>query len=213
LRALPESLELWKLKLKYAVIKDNVSKFNETFKTAVLKLKEKSAPLWMMALRYHTLSSGSQIIEKIYNDGVKQPKEVSQKMKPEYIQWLVLNKGIKEARKKYNLLATEEPYCKELHTVMAKMEAAEIDVDVKDLEHVLLLYCEQFGNEDADVWISLMKCYLEQHKLWEELNECFDVNEKVLQVQKEAENRLSHNVLLLADFRGKYDSLRNSTDL
>ncbi|XP_074042828.1 U3 small nucleolar RNA-associated protein 6 homolog [Leptinotarsa decemlineata] len=212
LRALPDSVELWKLKLKYAVIKDNVSKFNETFKMAVLNLKEKSAPLWMMALRYHTLSSKNQIIERIYKDGVRQPEEVSQIMKPEYIQWLALNKGIKEARKQYSLLAVEEPYCKELHATMAKIESAEIDLDVKELETVLLLSCKQFGSEDADVWISLIRCYLEYHKMWEELDQNFNVNEKVLQIKQDAEYQLSHSALLLADFRGKYDALRSSVD-
>ncbi|CAH1169626.1 unnamed protein product [Phaedon cochleariae] len=210
LKAIPKSVELWKLKLKYAVIKDNVKNFNQTFKKGVMQLQNKSTPLWMMALRYHILTSSSAVIENIFMSGVQQAEEVGRKMKCEYIQWLVLNKGITEARRKYNDLARTPPFCKELHTIMANLESQELDVNAQELEKVLRLACDQFGGEDSDVWIGLIRCYFEHHKAFESVNSKFDVNELTSRVFREAESKIGHNGPLLADFLGKYDVLKTT---
>lgn len=196
-------------------MKDQVKEVNQIFKQAILNLKEKSAPVWLTTLRYHTLTSGNEVIDLIYKDGVEQPKEVSDILKPEYIQWLALNKGIRDARKTYNLLAQQKPYCKELHTAMFKIESLELDQDVDEMKNVLNLACEQFGNEDVDVWISYIEFYLDQHKVFEDKDPCFDVNAKILAIFKTAENALksANDGLLLPDLKEKFDSVRTSADI
>ncbi|KAJ8976645.1 hypothetical protein NQ317_011153 [Molorchus minor] len=123
-------------------------------KKAILNLKEKSAPLWLATLRYHTLTSSNQVLELIYRDGVEQPKEVSDILKPEYIQWVALTKGIKQARKEYSILSRKEPYCKELHAAMFKLESLEMDQDVDEIQNIIKLASDQFGKEDVDLWLN-----------------------------------------------------------
>lgn len=89
----PTSVELWKLRLKYFILKDNVEQINEIVRQGSAKLEKKSLPLWLMALRYHTLNSTDGVIDKIYEQGVQKPKEISDVLKPDYIEWLALTKG------------------------------------------------------------------------------------------------------------------------
>ncbi|KAJ8924758.1 hypothetical protein NQ315_000911 [Exocentrus adspersus] len=215
LAAVPTSVELWKLRLKCAIMKDHVKEVNQVFKQGILQLKEKSAPLWVMTLRYHTLTSGNEVLELIFKDGVEQPKEVSDVLKPEYIEWLALSKGMKETRKAYFMLAEKKPYCKELHASMLKLESLEMDQDIEVMESALRFACEQFGVEDVDVWINFIEFYLRHHKTLEKEKGAFDVNEKVLEIHRQAERTLGgcNDGLLLSDFREKYDAVRNSTEI
>lgn len=215
LTAAPASVELWKLRLRCAIIKDHVKEADKIFKQGILQLKEKSAPLWMMILRYHTFTSGNEVLDLIYKDGIKQPKEVSDILKPEYIEWLALCRGIKEARKTYNLLAQQKPYCKELHTAMFKIESLEMDQDVDEMENVLKLAWEQFGNEDIDVSINYIEFYLHNHKKFEDRKSSFTVNDKILEIYRNTEHRLEqgNDLLLLSNFKEKYESVRNSIEV
>ncbi|XP_018563302.1 U3 small nucleolar RNA-associated protein 6 homolog [Anoplophora glabripennis] len=211
----PSSIELWKLRLRCAIIKDHVKDVNQIFNRGQLQLKEKSAPLWIMTLRYHTLTSGNEVLELIYKGGIEQPKEISDIFKPEYIEWLALCKGIRNARKAYNLLAQQKPYCKELHNAMFKIESLEMDQDVDEMENVLKLAWEQFGSEDIEVSINYIQFYLQNHKTFEDKNPSFDVNDKILDIYRKTVSRLEqcNDPLLLSNFKEKYDSVRNSTDI
>lgn len=90
----PDSVDLWKLRLKYAVLKDDVQQFNELVKRGTAILENKSTSLWMMALRYHTLNSPDNVINNIYEQAVSKPKDVSDVFKPDFIEWLSLSKGM-----------------------------------------------------------------------------------------------------------------------
>ncbi|KAJ3634573.1 hypothetical protein MTP99_007523 [Tenebrio molitor] len=193
--ALPHSIDLWKLHLRYATMTDKNLKVDEVFKRGVDMLKERSLPLWFMYLRYYGLLARDDIIDSIYRKGITQPQEISETLKPKYIEWLALSKGINDARKMYNILANEKPYCKELHATMSKLESTEIDHDYEIWAQIHELACKQFGEEDVDVWINHILFYLH-------FNKSDNVNEKVQRICREAENTLSP--LLQSDFREKY---------
>lgn len=93
LAAVPDSVELWKLRLKYAILEDDVNEFNALVKRATAILKNNSLPLFTMALRYHTLNSPDHVIEQVYKDIINTPQEVSDVFKSDYIEWLALTKG------------------------------------------------------------------------------------------------------------------------
>ncbi|CAH1963929.1 unnamed protein product [Acanthoscelides obtectus] len=204
LKESPTSLELWKLRLKYSAMKNDVKEFNNCFKEGVKRVKEKSAPLWVAALRFHSLNSNVEIVEAIFKKAVEQPNEVSGVLKPEYIEWLTLHWGINEARNMYLKLARQQPYCKELHNVMAKIENIEIDIDLKRLENVYKLACEQFGHEDCDVWVNQVEFYYKHRDGLIQLNSNFDISESVLAVYKEAAKKLEGQGFLWADFTEKF---------
>ncbi|XP_056634164.1 U3 small nucleolar RNA-associated protein 6 homolog [Diorhabda sublineata] len=205
LKALPKSVELWKLKLKCMVMKDDTNALNMAFKQGHLALRENSAPLWQLLIRYHILSSPNEIIEAVYRDAVRQVEQIANLIKPDYIEWIALNKDIQKAREIYKTLSITPPYCKELHAKMAKLEMTEQDISIKELERPLKLACEQFGNKDADVWINLRDCYLQHHQLFEDTYPTFDINNKIQQIRREAEQALKDNVIMLADFINRYD--------
>lgn len=167
--------------------------------------------MWLMAIRYHSLTSKSEVIECIYKDAVKQTKEVSNVMKPEYIQWLALSQGIVEARQAYNLYAEEEPYCKDLHATMAKIESAEMDLDVDRMEHICTLATKQFGY-DSDVWINLIELYFKYKDNFDKKNITLYIADKVAQTNTAAEAALANNEMALVDYKEKYNALLKMYD-
>lgn len=156
----PQSEELFKLLLSYAIKTDSVNDVNITFKLGVIALKEKALPLWLMLLRFHLLISENDKMRGIFEDGVKQPYEISNILKPKYIEWIAFHEGIASARARYRTLALERPYCKELHFLMAKLEFSEMIVDHDSCQKAHELACAQFGREDSDVWINYIKFIL-----------------------------------------------------
>lgn len=207
LQALPLSVDLWKLKLRCMVMKDDISEMNKEFKKGYLALKEKSGPLWTMILRYHQLSSPNHIIETIFRDGVTQKsKEIANLVKPDYIEWVAINKDIDCARDVYKNLARSPPFCKDLHAKMFKLEVNELNIDVKALETPMKLACEQFGHEDADVWINLRDIYFQYLNLFQEVDPLFNINDKIREIRKQAEEALKNNPIMWEDFKDKYDT-------
>ncbi|EEZ99856.2 U3 small nucleolar RNA-associated protein 6 homolog [Tribolium castaneum] len=194
--AFPESIDLWKLLLRYATINDMEKKVNEIFDKGTQMLKENSLPLWFMYLRYYGLLAKDDVIDSTYRKALTQPPEISQVLKPRYIEWLALQKGINDARKMYNVLANQEPFCKELHSTMSKLESMEIQHDYKVWACVHQLACKQFGREDVDVWINHILFYLH-------FNKTDSVNENVQRIYRDAENTLTP--LLLPDFKERYE--------
>lgn len=199
--ALPDSIDLWRLRLRYAVMTDSKREVNKVFEDGLKKLNKRSLPLWHMYLRYYGLLGLEKNIENIYQRAVIQPPEISQAMKPKYIEWLAVTKGINEARKKYNELARQTPYCKELHSTMSKLESTKIEHEYDVWARVHELACDQFGKEDVDVWINHILFYLH-------FNRTDNVNEKVQTIYAKAIEKLSS--LLHSDFKEKYERALSS---
>mgnify|MGYP005985358979 FL=1 len=186
------------MRLRYATMTDRKSKVDEVFKQGVEKLNETSLPLWLTYIRYCGLLSDDRIRD-IYEEGIKGPPEVSEVLKPKYIEWLAFMEGVEAARTKYNELANKQPFCKELHFTMSKLESTEFDHDYDAWARVHELACKQFGEEDVDVWINHILFYLHFHKI-------DNVGEKVQQICVEAERTLSP--LLVSYFKEKYNKAR-----
>lgn len=191
----PQSLDLWKLQLRYAIMSERNVEVDKVFKEGVEKLDKRSLPLWYMYLRYYSLMSRDDVISDTYQKATKHSPEISDNLKPRYIEWIALSKGMKEAREKYNTLAQEQPFCKELHLTMSKLESAEIDHNYETWGKVHELACKQFGEDDVDVWINHILFYLHFRKS--------DVNEKVETIYREAEAKLAP--LLKSEFKEKYN--------
>lgn len=100
-------------------------------------------------------------MENLYKQGIKQPQEISDILKPQFLEWLAVSKGMSYTRQIYLALAREEPYCKELHVTMSKLEATEIEYNFEAWDKVYELACEQFGKEDVDVWLSRIQYYID----------------------------------------------------
>ncbi|CAH0546712.1 unnamed protein product [Brassicogethes aeneus] len=193
LESIPESVELWKLRLKAAVMKDNENEVNVTLKRGIQALNEKALPLWLMSLRFHMLVSNENKIDEFYQSAIYAPKDVCNVLKPQYILWLGMSKSIEEIRQKYNVLARQRPYCKELHKSMLKVEGNEIPPNIDELEKVHKNVCEQFGKDDVDIWIAYAQ-FLSKYRPTDLPN-----------LYKQAESKLTS--LLFPDFQERYLTL------
>ncbi|CAH1103478.1 unnamed protein product [Psylliodes chrysocephalus] len=203
LAVLPTSIELWKLKLEILLKKD-VSQIKEQFKKGILILKEESAPLWRMIINYHLNYSSINTIKEIYEEAIKQPEEISNVIKPEYLEWVGTNLGIRAAREVYKEISETLPFCKNLHEEMFKLERKEFYIDVQDLERPLLLACHQFGHLDSEVWINLRNCYYQFIYLFKIEIPDFNIKAKYLHIGFEAEKALKDNEEMLIKFRNSY---------
>ncbi|XP_019876706.1 U3 small nucleolar RNA-associated protein 6 homolog [Aethina tumida] len=193
LEAIPDSVELWKLRMKAAVMTDIEKEVNETMKRGIQALKDKSLPIWLMALRFHVLSSDEKTIDEFYQSATYAPREVCSVLKPQYILWLGMNKPVQDVRAKYKLMAKQTPYCKELHNSMLKVENNQLQPDEAEIEKIHKNACDQFGTEDVDVWINYAQ-FLSKHK-----------PNEVSNLYQRAESKLDK--LLFSDFQEKYISL------
>lgn len=184
------------------IIQNDTAKINEVFNIGTKALKGKALPLWCSIVRYHYLTSSEDYINSIYQDAIKQPEEISSVLKPQYMQWLVLTKGMDAARQVYLKLCVEKPYCKELHEEMSKLESTAIASNYTAWEKVHKLATEQFGEVDVDVWINYIKFYLCNNKKVQNINDC------VQRIYKQAENKLPN--VLMFEFIEKYKKLMES---
>ncbi|XP_060534708.1 U3 small nucleolar RNA-associated protein 6 homolog [Cylas formicarius] len=201
--ALPQSGLLWELYLQFYLLKDKVKEADEAFQKAARALGAKAEPVWDMMISYQLLRSSNAAVEALYLRAVdeKQPAELSRAFKPRYLTWLLLQKGVKEARAAYSQMASKRPYCKEMHEEMARIEAMEChEQSLEDWGNCLRLQCEQFGQQDVDIWIERVRFYAENYK-------GFDVNGKIKEVYEEAQRSLSE--LLLADFRERFAEVKS----
>nr|CAI5850416.1 unnamed protein product [Callosobruchus analis] len=213
LKGSPASLQLWKLRLKYAAMQGTTEEFNECFRDAVLHVQKNSAQLWAAAIGYHTLNSSENVVEDIFKKAVVTTKEISDVFKPEFIEWLTLNKGINAARKMYLELAKKQPYCKELHNAMAKIEEIEMEPDMEKLEYIYKLACEQFGHEDCDVWITLVEFYYKNRLALIEHDPNFDLTVSVYGVHSEAKKKLGDQSFLWTNFEEKFQYISQNASL
>ncbi|XP_044744333.1 U3 small nucleolar RNA-associated protein 6 homolog [Coccinella septempunctata] len=178
----PQSEELWKMQLRYAIKTDSVNDVNVTFKLGVLALQERALTLWLMLLRFHLLISENDKMRVIFEDGVRQPPEISDVLKPKYIEWIAFHEGIDVARARYSTLALERPYCKELHLLMGKLEFSQMNIDHDSWQKVHELACAQFGEEDVDVWINYIKFIL--------FRKPNDLQNQITRICQESKNKL-----------------------
>ncbi|KAK9875362.1 hypothetical protein WA026_007760 [Henosepilachna vigintioctopunctata] len=192
----PHSEELWKMNLRFAILKDDIKYVNITFKKGEEALGERALNLWLMLLRYYLLFSGDKKMKQIFEDGVKKPV-VSDVLKPKYIEWIAFHEGINAARERYSTLALEEPYCKQLHILMSKLEFSEMTINHDSWQKVHELACKQFGKEDIDVWINYI-----QFIIFRKSN---NFKDEILRVYEECKGKLPS--LLFQEFTVAYDKL------
>ncbi|CAG9833183.1 unnamed protein product [Diabrotica balteata] len=204
--AFPNSVELWKMKLRCMIMRDDTKALNVEFKKAHMTLKEKATPLWIILIKYHVLSSSEKVVETVYRDAVQQHGSIANEFKADFLEWTAMNKGIEDARKVYQDLALLSPFCKDLHIKMAKLEEIELVCSIKHLERPLSLLCEQFGKDDPDSWIVLRDCYLNHQKQFEEANPTFNINTKLAQIRTKALQAIGGNGPAVTEFLEKYDS-------
>lgn len=194
----PHSVDLWNLHLYYQILRGDSEKVATVFKLGVKNLKENALPIWKAVIEYY---QNKDNLQAIYEDGVKQPQRISDVLKPHYLNWLTLTKGIEAARQVYTRLSVEKPYCKEMHRMMTEMESMQPNPNYMAWEKVHEIACQQFGKEDADVWINYISFYLHFYTKHD------NPSQRINGLYNRAQQTLS--TVLILEFLTKYSQIMN----
>ncbi|XP_008559011.1 U3 small nucleolar RNA-associated protein 6 homolog [Microplitis demolitor] len=154
--ALPHNIDLWKEKLRHLISVNKNDLFITEFDKATKTLGSKALPLWKIKLLYFQAKHPNKV-EEIYFAGMKEHPEISRELKPAYIKWVVLTKGIQIARHTYNELSVKPPFCLELHKEMADIELIQPDICKQNARRPHEMATSQFGKTNTEVWINFIE--------------------------------------------------------
>lgn len=85
----------------------------------------------------------------IFERSLTQPAEVCAFMKPQFLEWLLLNDGIIAVRKMYKKLSKLRPHCLEMHKKMIQLESMTLTTSKKWILYAHTMSCKQFGRKDV----------------------------------------------------------------
>lgn len=127
-----------------------------TFSQGREALGNRALNLWVTFIQYHVVMSSEDVVQSYFLRGIKESENISMALRPQYLEWLILSKGIQETRKAYMDLSSLRPFCKEVHLTMLNIESTYQNKDNMEAIHKTL--SEQFP-EDLDVWVGCMEFY------------------------------------------------------
>ncbi|BES94497.1 U3 small nucleolar RNA-associated protein 6 [Nesidiocoris tenuis] len=131
----------------------------EAFNAGVSKLKANkvsSLPLWKFIVSFTQLTDPVKA-EDIMKKGLLEGGEVNCFAKTIYLEWLVLSKGLKAGRKLYTEWALKPPFSIDFHKKMIELEKYAVTRDLKKLRQCHEAMVDQFGQENAEVWLDFIK--------------------------------------------------------
>nr|XP_003705650.1 PREDICTED: U3 small nucleolar RNA-associated protein 6 homolog [Megachile rotundata] len=148
----PNSVSLWHARLRYLLV-SNEEEAEKLFPKAIQALGEKSLPLWKMRI-LHTQAICPEKTEEIFQAALQGHSSIAQELKPTYMEWLVLTKSIQAARKIYDSLCLQPPFCLELHKKMIELELMQPNILLKNIRKCYDMSTLQFGRNNTSVWIN-----------------------------------------------------------
>lgn len=160
--AIPNSLELWLLQMKYYTTRDDLQMVVATAKKAIELLKDDSLQIYACLTKYYQMKTANAQYtlecQKVYESGIENGgTDISLSLRPMYIQWLTLVRSIKFARIEYEKMVTRIPHCLELHKKMIELEQARFNPSIEIIRNVHRTACSQFGASKTEVWMDLIK--------------------------------------------------------
>jgi len=99
-------------------------------------------------IQYSQTKSPSKV-EAVFEQALKAQTAVATALQPMYLEWLVLSRGIKDARTVYERLCLQPAQCLEMHTKMAKLEEMQTSVVLKHVRKCHENACLRFGKANA----------------------------------------------------------------
>lgn len=88
-------------------------------------------------------------VEQIFQNGLALGGDIGQALKPLYMEWLVLTKGMGCARRIFESPELQHPPCLELFTKMASLESIQPDANMKAIRRCHELACKHFGKDNT----------------------------------------------------------------
>ncbi|CAH1398068.1 unnamed protein product [Nezara viridula] len=150
------SNKLWSWRLRYHLSKSDEKGAMAVFKEIISNPNiPDQASLWMLVLRCYQMINTAKV-ESLWNEGVNNPS-VGAVLKPRYIEWLAISRGILAARNAYSTFSTTPPLSLDLHETMAKLEDSQPKVSGKYTRPIYENAINQYGKTNTDVWFWYLK--------------------------------------------------------
>ncbi|KAL1129254.1 hypothetical protein AAG570_013783 [Ranatra chinensis] len=154
---LKTSVNLWTARLKYHLTSGEEEQGLKVFKEAVAELTDKALPVWKLMLQYWQNTRPSKV-EELFKEGIMQGgPSIANPLKPMFLEWLVLNRGIVAARKQYMVYSQLPPFCLEVHTKMLELEDMQPSPNLKHMRKCHQNTTMQFGAYNTDVWMAYVR--------------------------------------------------------
>ncbi|XP_076248353.1 U3 small nucleolar RNA-associated protein 6 homolog [Calliopsis andreniformis] len=150
--AVPNSVSLWHARLKYLLVLGQEEEAEIVFSKVTQILGEKSLPLWKMRI-LHVQAKSPEKTEEVFQAALQGHPNVGQQIRPTYIEWLVLTKGIQAARKSYDSFCLQPPFSLDLHKKMMELELIQPEISLKNIRRCHEMAALQFGKNNTTVWI------------------------------------------------------------
>ncbi|XP_067211528.1 U3 small nucleolar RNA-associated protein 6 homolog [Linepithema humile] len=153
--AIPDSVSLWCERIKHLLQFEQENEADTVLSEATEKLGEKALPLWRMRILHSQIRS-SEDAEKIFEAALKHVR-IAKEIKPIWLEWLVLTKGIRATRKAYENFCRHPPTSLEVHKKMAMLECLQPEASLEHMRRPHEMATLQFGSDNTSVWLDYIK--------------------------------------------------------
>lgn len=158
---IPQSVELWLVRLNHYCALDNESEVRTIFELATRSLGPAALQIYRSLIKYYQLKTGPTVFDRqrsIFEQGIASSYlEISLPLRPQYVEWLSTQRNLKFARTEYEKMAQSPPFCLELHKKMIELELSRFNPSIPIVRNIFKRACQQFGKEKVEIWIDFIK--------------------------------------------------------
>ncbi|KYQ52068.1 U3 small nucleolar RNA-associated protein 6 like protein [Trachymyrmex zeteki] len=157
---IPNGVGIWHARLNHLLQCGLEKEAYAMFPEVTNKLGEKALPLWKMRI-LHTQLKSLEEVEESFQAALKYPL-IAKDIKTMWLEWLVLTKGIRAARKAYDKLYLQPLTSLEFHKKMISLELIQPETIPKYVRRPYEMAIIDFGTHDTSIWLEYIK-YEMQH--------------------------------------------------
>ncbi|XP_070150082.1 U3 small nucleolar RNA-associated protein 6 homolog [Polyergus mexicanus] len=148
----PSSVGLWHARISHLLQSGQEKEVDSIFPKMTEILNEKALPLWRMRILHSQIRSSKEA-EESFRAALKVHPLIARDIRPIWLEWLVLTKGIRAAREEYEKLFLQPPNSLEFHKKMATLEYIQPKVSLKHARRPYEVATQHFGTNNTSVWM------------------------------------------------------------
>ncbi|KAL0128817.1 hypothetical protein PUN28_003891 [Cardiocondyla obscurior] len=156
IEVVPNSVSIWHARLSHLLQNGLEKEAYAMYPKVTEILGEKALPLWKMRI-LHAQVKSTRETEKSFEAALQSHPEIAKNIKPIWLEWLVLTKGICAARKAYKNLCLQPPTSLEFHKKMIALELVQPEIQSEHVQRPYEMATMQFGTDNTSIWIDYIK--------------------------------------------------------
>ncbi|EFN69487.1 U3 small nucleolar RNA-associated protein 6-like protein [Camponotus floridanus] len=149
---IPNSVNLWHARISHLLQSGQEKEVDAIFPKMTQILEEQALPLWKMRILHSQIRSSKEA-EENFRAALEVHPLIANGIRPIWLEWLVLTKGIRAAREEYKKLVLQPPNSLEFHMKMIALEYLQPEISLKHMRYVYDVMTHQFGAENMSIWI------------------------------------------------------------